>query len=150
MFTLRGMNRDELMKMLACESGEQYGSSILHPDSGHVEKNNKASAAKKAGKKGRKHQAEQKVEIENNHAVENNHKEESIPEALSIDPARFWGTAADNCQISFPEADISLVATLPRNLGSFPFWRGEAPFINTLDTIYRQTSQQVMRLSDTR
>ena len=64
------------------------------------------------------------------------------PEPLSVDPAAFWGGAP------LPEDPFGEVrkppvaAALPKRLGSFPFWRGDTPFLEALEPLYIQASQR--------
>jgi uncharacterized Zn finger protein len=61
-------------------------------------------------------------------------------EPLTADAASFWNGAA------LPEdfyGEVNLppvTAALPRRLGSFPFWRGEQPFIEAVEQAYAQSS----------
>lgn len=62
-------------------------------------------------------------------------------EAIAPDPSRFWeGSAAppdDPCgMVAIPDEPSALI----RRLGSFPFWRGQSPFLETLNAIYCQAS----------
>jgi uncharacterized Zn finger protein len=62
-------------------------------------------------------------------------------EPLSTEIATFWGKA--DGRIDSPAAVVEIPrepAALPRRLGGFPFWRGESPFLDTLNTIYAAAS----------
>jgi uncharacterized Zn finger protein len=62
------------------------------------------------------------------------------PEPLPATPEAFWngGKLPDDFhgEVSIPETP----AALPQRLGSFPFWRGEEPFLDTLIPIYQAAS----------
>ena len=66
----------------------------------------------------------------------------SPPESLPIDPADFWGQ--DDAQrepVAHGAVRVPAVsASLPKRLGSFPFWRGEDNFIPALEEMYRRAS----------
>lgn len=67
------------------------------------------------------------------------------PEALPLDPARFWGTGLVPADV-FGEVKCSATpAALPRRLGGFPFWRGQEPFLDALASIYRATRETGVR-----
>ncbi len=61
-------------------------------------------------------------------------------EPLPLDPPQFWhpGPLPDDL---FGEVRIAAVpAALPKRLGNFPFWRGEKPFLSTLEPVYAGAS----------
>jgi len=63
-----------------------------------------------------------------------------IREPLSPEISKFWNgeTLPDDF---FGEVTVPTVpAVLPKRLGSFPFWRGEERFLDTMESIYRQAS----------
>jgi uncharacterized Zn finger protein len=37
-----------------------------------------------------------------------------------------------------------MAAALPKRLGSFPFWRGQERFMETMESIYERSSQRGM------
>lgn len=61
-------------------------------------------------------------------------------EPLPAEPAAYWSSRA------LPDDFLGEVvippdpAALPRRLGSFPFWRGEEPFLPALERIYRHAA----------
>lgn len=56
---------------------------------------------------------------------------------LPSDPAEFWKTTEFPAEF-YGSAQTPLTsAALPRRLGSFPFWRGEARFFDALEPLYR-------------
>ena len=66
----------------------------------------------------------------------------SPPEPLPVDPVEFW--AQENSE---REEDIhgaaripTVSAVLPKQLGGFPFWRGQESFVPALEAIYRRAS----------
>ena len=68
----------------------------------------------------------------------------SIPagEPLSADPATYWQSlpVPENLFGEVRRPPVS--AALPRRLGSFPFWRGEEPFLDALEPLYAHAAQQ--------
>ena len=66
----------------------------------------------------------------------------SPPEPLPVDADEFWGQEnADREEVAHGAAHIPTVsATLPKQLGNFPFWRGKESFILALEEIYRCAS----------
>jgi uncharacterized Zn finger protein len=67
-------------------------------------------------------------------------------EPLPEDPALFWRGRALPAE---PVAEVYLPAVnaaLPRQLGGFPFWRGEEAFLPALDRIYRLASIRGMEV----
>jgi uncharacterized Zn finger protein len=62
-------------------------------------------------------------------------------EALPPDPDAFW-TGRAIADDFFGEVILPPVsAALPRRLGSFPFWRGEEKFLDTMEWIYEKASR---------
>jgi uncharacterized Zn finger protein len=63
-------------------------------------------------------------------------------EAAALEPAGFWsaGPLPDDPfgEVQVPPAS----AAWPKRLGSFPFWRGGERFLDALEPVYRQASQQ--------
>ena len=65
----------------------------------------------------------------------------SPPEPLPPDRDEFWGQASREGEDSPGLVQIPTIpATLPKRLGSFPFWRGEESFIPAMEEIYRNAS----------
>jgi uncharacterized Zn finger protein len=61
------------------------------------------------------------------------------PEPLSVDG--FWGEAPP--EVSLPEIPKSSGhAALARQLGSFPFWRGETRFLDEMETLYAAAAKR--------
>ncbi len=61
-------------------------------------------------------------------------------EPLTSEISRFWNGEPLSDDL-FGEVKISPVhAALPKKLGSFPFWRGEARFLDAMEVIYREAS----------
>jgi uncharacterized Zn finger protein len=61
-------------------------------------------------------------------------------EALTSDISKFWNGEAISDDI-FGEVRIPPIpAALPKRLGSFPFWRGEERFLDTMESIYAKAS----------
>lgn len=68
--------------------------------------------------------------------------EPQSPHPQGIDPANFWNgdtVAAD--LLSGEVAAPPVPAALPRRAGSFPFWRGEDPFLVAMELIYPEASR---------
>lgn len=61
-------------------------------------------------------------------------------EPLSADPGLFWGQAIPDDDPGEEVRIPSLCAALPKQLGSFPFWRGQESFLPKLEAIYRRAS----------
>jgi uncharacterized Zn finger protein len=60
----------------------------------------------------------------------------AIPEPLPDDPELFW-LPKNRDQWEAKEVSIpTLAAPLVKRLGAFPFWRGETPFLESLEAIY--------------
>jgi uncharacterized Zn finger protein len=59
-----------------------------------------------------------------------------VPEPLSLEPAVFWG-GEELPENLFGEVRLPPVpASLPKRLGSLPFWRGQTPFLAALEPRY--------------
>ena len=64
----------------------------------------------------------------------------SRQDPLPADPDKFWGHAALQ-EDSLGSAQIpSTPAALPRQLGGFPFWRGDEYFMDAMEEAYRSAS----------
>lgn len=72
------------------------------------------------------------------------------PEPLPLDPEIFWGRSPggpDIKNVSGIEAGIpSVPAALPKRLGKFPFWRGEADLLEVLEEICGKVSPLGMKV----
>jgi uncharacterized Zn finger protein len=71
---------------------------------------------------------------------------QSDEESLTSEVSRFWDgePLPDNL---FGEVRIPPVpAALPKRLGSFPFWRGEARFLDVMEAIYRDASPMGLKI----
>ncbi len=60
---------------------------------------------------------------------------ESVP--LPADPSDFWKDGPSGSAHARPAEPPPLTAALPRRLGPFPFWRGEQPFLECMERLYR-------------
>lgn len=61
---------------------------------------------------------------------------EPVPEEPLLEPAAFWG-AEELPGNLFGEVRLpEVTAALPKRLGSFPFWRGKAPFLEAVEPFY--------------
>jgi len=68
-------------------------------------------------------------------------KPEPVKEVLPTDPTSFWrmGTLPDDFFGDVQAPPVT--AALLKRLGSFPFWRGEQPFLAIPEPLYRQASK---------
>ncbi len=65
------------------------------------------------------------------------------PEPLPSDPIRFWGVGPESGDpVDFRDEAEAPAASAPliRRLGAFPFWRGEEPFIEALESLLKAAS----------
>ena len=63
------------------------------------------------------------------------------PEPLCAEADTFWGDPGGSIEDPCGVVEIpSAPASLPRRLGGFPFWRGDAPFLDTLSVVYAAAS----------
>ncbi len=68
------------------------------------------------------------------------------PEPLPVDPASFWkGEELPDDLFENVETPAT-TAAWPRRLGNFPFWRGKEQFLTTLEPLYKQASQNGMKV----
>ncbi|RJP32639.1 MAG: hypothetical protein C4527_05815 [Candidatus Omnitrophota bacterium] len=74
--------------------------------------------------------------------AEESHEPSFPAQSLQTDVTCFWrgGDFSDDLygKIEIP----SVSAILPKRLGNFPFWRGKERFLETLETLYDQASQE--------
>jgi len=61
-------------------------------------------------------------------------------EPLSADPGLFWGQELPEDEPGEEVRIPGLCAALAKQLGSFPFWRGQESFLPTLEVLYRRAS----------
>lgn len=76
-------------------------------------------------------------------AVRQRPARERAPKPLPSDPAAFWGHGAGR----YDPGDAfvpKITAALPKQLGSFPFWRSEENFAEVMETAYRDASEAGM------
>ncbi|MCC5876508.1 MAG: SWIM zinc finger family protein [Candidatus Sumerlaeia bacterium] len=62
--------------------------------------------------------------------------EEGLP--LPMEHNEFWAPFDPLAQQKFSFEEPRMDAVLVRRLGPFPFWQGEGPFLETMETLYRQ------------
>jgi uncharacterized Zn finger protein len=90
---------------------------------------------------GGRHSAKsRKVRTEIEPASEGRQEAQAEAEPLSADPGLFWG---QELPADEPGGEVhipGLCAALPKQLGSFPFWRGQESFLSTLEALYRRAS----------
>jgi uncharacterized Zn finger protein len=67
-------------------------------------------------------------------------------EPLTSDAARFWGGDTVPADLYGEIAVPPVAAALPKRLGSFPFWRGQEPFLEAMQAIYAQASPRGLDL----
>ena len=63
--------------------------------------------------------------------------------ALPEDPAVFWKGKSPAEAVLSDVRKPPVAAALPRRLGHFPFWRGNAPFLDTMQQIYEKVSEEI-------
>jgi len=73
-------------------------------------------------------------------ASEGEREAQAETEPLSADPGLFWGQALPEDEPGEEVRIPGLCAALPKQLGSFPFWRGQESFLPTLEALYRRAS----------
>ena len=74
------------------------------------------------------------------------------PEPLSPDPEEFWLNSLarlDEKDYAGPMEAPSIDALLPRQLGRFPFWRGEQDFATVIQDSYQSASQRAADVAGT-
>ncbi len=69
-----------------------------------------------------------------------------LPDPLPSDPATFWGAPPPDLGLVVDPAGACGPAILPHRLGPFPFWRGEQPFLETMDQIYAAAAAEALAL----
>lgn len=69
---------------------------------------------------------------------------ESPPAPLPKEPDAFWGTDGARADFLGEVRIPPVVAALIRQLGSFPFWRGEVGFADAMEGIYREAATMGM------
>jgi len=62
------------------------------------------------------------------------------PEPLPDEPESFWGTLDKLPALELDTERPAIDAAFPRRLGAFPFWRGECPFLESLQEIYARAT----------
>lgn len=67
-------------------------------------------------------------------------------ENLPIDMESFWGKGVHAMVPSRPAFIPEVSLSLPRQLGSFSFWRSEEVFMDALDTVYQKASVAGMNI----
>jgi uncharacterized Zn finger protein len=67
-------------------------------------------------------------------------------EPLSVEPAVFWGAGDASDPLLGDVRTPPVAAALPRRLGSFPFWRGHEPFLDSLEPLYTRASERAVEL----
>ena len=114
-FTLRGVNRQEMVEMLGTTAGISSAS-----DAGSSFTEDRPTSEKVAAEK------------------------QAIPEPLTADLATFW-EGAPLPEEFFGEVNSPPVsAALPKRLGSFPFWRGAERFLEAMEQIYGSAGSRGM------
>ncbi len=62
-------------------------------------------------------------------------------EPLPVDPAAFWTGGPLPTDAAVPVSSPRVSAALAKRLGNFPFWRGNDPFLDTLEKTYAAAAQ---------
>jgi uncharacterized Zn finger protein len=164
-FKMRGLEKEELMTLIDRETDGLFSDVKQKqpeelPDKkkktrktgdAKTKKNEKTKSAKtkKTDKKLKESTEEPNIQ------PDENLKESSI-EPISAEPSSFW-KGSRQIQISsrieespsnkteessFSKIQKPLInAALPKRLGNFPFWRGNDPFLKTMETIYANASE---------
>jgi len=73
-------------------------------------------------------------------ASDGEHEAHAEAEPLPADPELFWGQELPADEAGGEVRIPNLCAALPKQLGSFPFWRGQESFLHTLEALYRRAS----------
>jgi uncharacterized Zn finger protein len=63
-------------------------------------------------------------------------------EPLSADPHQFWRLPIAPIQLAVIETSRTIPAALVRQLGSFPFWKGETRFIEEMEALYSEAARR--------
>jgi len=64
---------------------------------------------------------------------------EATPEPLTVSIESFWNGAA--LPTAFESRTPVIHAALPKQLGSFPLWRGQRPFLEVMTETYQRASR---------
>lgn len=134
-FKLRGIDRKELVGLVADRAGAGRRSTRTKADTETYAKPKKTKTGVKARVKAKR--GTDVSEIQEESAHDPHESREPIP----ADAEAFWGGAS--LEDDFPgEVNIpSLHGALLKRLGGFPFWRGEESFADAMEEIYRGASQ---------
>jgi uncharacterized Zn finger protein len=65
-------------------------------------------------------------------------------QALPEDPKAFWWGMKAFEAPKMHSKPVDTHASLPKRLGSLPFWRSERPFFEIMETLYKQASSQAI------
>jgi uncharacterized Zn finger protein len=80
-----------------------------------------------------------------------NYQEEELPtEPLPEDPQLFWSGAKTEQETPAFSLSPETHGSLPKRLGSLPFWRAEEPFLPTMESIYKGASLYATQLLEQR
>ena len=121
LFKLRGMTRQELVGLLGASGCE--------------------STSKGPRSKVAKRQTSQPPADGACRTVTETPDEEAQPlEPLPVDAHAFWEGRSVPDDLFGEVRTPAMTAALPKRLGSFPFWRAEAPFLEAMEPVYRDAS----------
>jgi uncharacterized Zn finger protein len=135
-FKLRGMNREDLIAMLK-KPGKKPTLRKAKPKQGSSEVNEKTLTRPAAPSPVFESWGEKRG---SGSTLSKPQPSGWEVEGLTSDISKFWNGEAISDDI-FGEVRIpSIAAALPKRLGSFPFWRGEERFLDTMESIYAKTS----------
>jgi uncharacterized Zn finger protein len=66
-------------------------------------------------------------------------------QALPEDPKAFWWGMKAFEAPKMHSKPVDTHASLPKRLGSLPFWRSERPFFEIMENLYKRASSQAMK-----
>ena len=68
------------------------------------------------------------------------------PEPLVADASNFWQGNPTSANLFGEVPELASAAALPKRLGKFPFWRGQAPLLDALAPIYEQAANHAVEV----
>jgi uncharacterized Zn finger protein len=74
------------------------------------------------------------------HLVPEKEEKNLLSEPLTSDVSKFWSGGSVSDDLLGGALIPTVPAALPKQLGNFPFWRGEERFLNAIEPIYVQSS----------
>jgi uncharacterized Zn finger protein len=169
-FKLRGFDKEELMylidKVVYSKTLDKYYFKLDRKELmsliKDIQEGKKRGKQKKSNRKtGKTKTIKDKItDVKQKDPSENKKKQQ--PEPLSTDTDIFWKGASDTrasvtenkdnyfTETGTPcktEINKPIDASFSKRLGNFPFWRGNEPFLKSMETIYKQTYESLKNLS---